>query len=70
MRHYDYRLTLHLSAGGKVGPGAHVEEALHIEGSPLSCTRHFLIDLVARGDMFPDAARWTPEEEARDSHAA
>ena len=70
MRHYDYRLTLNLSAGGKVGRGAHAEEALHIEGSALSFSRHCLIDTAARGEAAPDAARWTPEEEGRDSHAA
>ena len=70
MRHYDYRLTLKLSAGGKVGRGAHAEEALHIEGSALSFSRHYLIDPAARGEAPPDAARWTPDEEGRDSHAA
>lgn len=73
MRHFDYQLTLTLPATGHAQQGTHaalVKESLEIADSPLSYSRHYRIDPLARHEPWATAARWTPEEEDSGCDAA
>ena len=73
MRHFDYQLTLTLPSAPTAGQASRkpalVQENLQISGST-SYTRSYRFDPAAHTESDPEAARWTPAEEASGYHAA